>query len=189
MGVNNYLKYSRSDGSFWSFGFTGNSWIPAAPSTEIATLIQGATTWTLTFQSGEKRIFDLTTGHLLSIVDRNGNTTQLTYDGSNRLTTITDPVGRQLTLGYASSSSFLVTGITSTVAGITFTYTYDTQNRLTQVTRPDLTTLNYTYNALSQITSVTDMNGKVLESHTYDSGGRGLTAADANGIQAVTLSY
>jgi YD repeat-containing protein len=68
-------------------------------------------------------------------------------------------------------------------------YTYDTQGRLTQVTEPDLTNVSFTYNSQSQITSVTDSNGKVLESHTYDSTGRGLTASQANGVNAVTLSY
>ena len=62
--------------------------------------------------------------------------------------------------------------------------------RLIQVTRPDQTTVSYkTYNSQSQITAVTDNNGKVLESHTYDSSGRGLTSYEANGVNAVTVSY
>src|SRR5256886_16784570 len=39
--------------------------------------------WTITFQNGEQRRFDGTSGMLTSIIDRNGNTTTLTYDGGN----------------------------------------------------------------------------------------------------------
>jgi YD repeat-containing protein len=57
------------------------------------------------------------------------------------------------------------------------------------VTEPDLTTITFTYNSQSQITTVTDSNGKVLESHTYDSSGRGLTSSRANGVEALTITY
>jgi len=43
-------------------------------------LTNNGTQWTLTFQNGEKRIFSYATGVLSSIIDRNGNTTQLSYD-------------------------------------------------------------------------------------------------------------
>jgi len=81
-----------------------------------------------------------------------------------------------------------VSGVSSDV-GVSLSYNYDTQGRLTQVTKPDLTTTNFTYNGQSLITSVTDSQGKVLESHTYDSQGRGVTGAQANGVGAVTISY
>jgi hypothetical protein len=76
MGGDNYLKYSRSDGSFWSFGLdpTGTL-ILAAPANIPATLAQEATYWLLTFQGGEQRRFSLATGLLTAIADRNGNTT------------------------------------------------------------------------------------------------------------------
>jgi len=60
---------------------------------------------------------------------------------------------------------------------------------LTQVTKPDFTTMSFTYNTLSLITSVKDNSGIVLESHTYDSSGRGLTSSRAGGVEAVTISY
>jgi YD repeat-containing protein len=189
LGRGNYMKYLRGSGEFWSFGYNYGVWSPAAPATASATLIQGATSWILTFQNGEKRTFDATTGNLLSISDRNGNTTQIAYDSSHRLYTVTDPAGRTLTFTYGSPTSYLVTGVSSSVGGLSLTYSYDSNGRLTQVTNPDLSTINYTYNAQSSISSVTDSQGKVLESHTYDSFGRGLTSSRANGVESVTITY
>ena len=191
MSTDNWLRYARGDGSFWAFGINSHNgaWIVAAPATESATLSQTATNWLITFQSDEKRLFSLTTGQLTAIVDRNGNTTQIAYDSSNRVATVTDPALRHLYFNYANTSWPNVVSSVTSDFGVTLSYSYDTTGRLIQVTRPDLTTINYTYNALSQITQVTDSNGKVLESHTYDSSGRGLTASQANGVNAVTFSY
>jgi YD repeat-containing protein len=190
IGSDNYVKYSRSDGSFWSFAYAGAAYAPVAPANVSATLTVDSnnTYWTLTFQNGEQRIFNFTSGSLTSITDRNGNVTQLSYDSLNRLITVADPGGRHLYFGYGSGSSYLVTGVTSDV-GISLSYAYDTQGRLIQVTKPDLTTLSFAYNSNSLITAVTDSAGKVLESHTYDSQGRGLTSSRANGVEGVTVSY
>lgn len=194
IGGDYYIKYSRGDGSFWSFGTassTPGTWVLAAPQDVTATLTTPSIAtpyWTITFQNGEQRRFDGTSGMLTAIIDRNGNTTSLTYDGSNRLVTITDPVSRHLYFGYGSPSSHLVTSVTSDV-GISLSYSYDGQNRLSVVTEPDSSTLTFGYNAQSLITSVTDINGKILESHTYDSSARGLTGSRAAGVEAVTISY
>lgn len=182
------MKYARGDGSFWSFGFSGGAWSVAAPANVVATLVYGATYWTLTFQNGEQRLFSNSTGKLASIIDRNGNTTQLSYDSLGRLVTVTDPASRHLYFGYGSGSSYLVTGVTSDV-GISLSYSYDSQGRLSLVTMPDLSTLSFQYNSQSLISSVTDANGKILEAHTYDSSARGLTSTRANGVDAVTISY
>ena len=186
----NYIAYAKSDGGVWYFGpNNGSIWKLGAPANTTATLTQnGTTSWTLTFQNGEQRIFSYASGSLMSIVDRNGNTTQLTYDGLNRLVTVTDPASRHLYFTYASGSSGQVTGVSSDF-GISLSYVYDAQNRLTQVTKPDSTTISFAFNAQSLITSVTDQNGKILESHTYDGNGKGLTSSRALGVDAVTISY
>lgn len=187
VGTDNYVKYARSDGSFWSFA-GANPLSVAAPANVSATLVFGPTYWTLTFQNGEQRVFDETSGNLLEIIDRNGNTTQLAYDSVDRLVTVTDPASRTLSFSYAGPSSFLVTSVTSST-GPSVSYSYDSQNRLLLVTEPDLSTLSFQYNSQSLISSVTDSQGKILEAHTYDSSGRGLTSSRANGVSAVTLSY
>jgi YD repeat-containing protein len=188
LGSDNYMKYARGDGSFWSFGANGSSLSVAAPANVNATLSQGSSYWTIAFQNGEQRLFDNASGNLISIIDRNGNTTQLSYDAVGRLVTVTDPVSRHLYFSYANGSSLLVTGVSSDV-GLSLTYAYDSQGRLTQVTEPDSSTLSFQYNSQSLVTAVTDSNGKILESHTYDSSGRGLTSSQANGVNALTISY
>jgi YD repeat-containing protein len=184
-----YDVYSRSDGGLWYFGGSGSTLTLAAPANTTATLTSGSSYWTLTFQNGEQRRFDNASGSLITIIDRNGNATQLTYNGSHQLTTITDPASRTLTFTYGTSCSpAVVTGVSASV-GPALSYSYDTSCRLTQVTKPDFTTMSFTYNTLSLITSVKDNSGIVLESHTYDSSGRGLTSSRAGGVEAVTISY
>jgi YD repeat-containing protein len=188
MDGDNYLKYARSDGSYWSFGINASgALVVASPARAAATISQTASYWLLQFSNGEQRQFSLSTGMLTAIVDRNGNTIQVSYDSSLRLSTVTDPASRHLYFNYTGSSN-LVSSVT-TDFGVTISYTYDGSGRLTQVTEPDLTTINYTYNAQSQIAQVTDSNGKILESHTYDSTGRGLTSSQANSVNSVTVVY
>jgi len=195
VGSDHYMKYARGNGGFWSFGFTGQlndvmSFGLAGPANQSATLVLGTSNWTLTFQNGEQRVYDGTSGNLLSITDRNGNTTQLSYDASYRLVTVTDPASRHLYFSYASPTSYLVTAVTSDV-GVSLSYSYDAQGRLVQYTKPDHTTVSFQYNDTNPIliTAVLDSNGKVLESHTYDSLGRGLTSSRAGGVEAVTVTY
>ena len=78
--------------------------------------------------------------------------------------------------------------VTSDVS-LSLAYAYDGNGRLTQVTKPDLTTISFQYNTNNLITAVLDFQGRTLESHTYDSHGRGLTSAKANGVEAVTVAY
>lgn len=182
----NNPSYLKADGSLWYFGGYGTSFTLKSPANVVISLTNDGTTyWTMTFQSGEKRIFSYVSGSLLQIIDRNGNTTQLAYNGTNQLTTVTDPASRHLYFTYTGA---VVTSVTSDF-GISLSYTYDTSGRLTKVTKPDGSSWNFAYNTASLITSVTDGSGIVLESHTYDSGGRGLTSSQAGGVNALSVSY
>jgi YD repeat-containing protein len=188
LGSDNYMKYGRGDGSFWSFGYDGGVWNPSAPASVSAALTQGTAYWTITFQNGEQRLFDNLSGKLIAIVDRNGNTTQLSYDSLGRLVTVTDPASRHLYFSYGTGSGSLVTGVTSDV-GLSLSYSYDGQGRLVQYTKPDQTTVSFQYDSNSMISAVLDQNGKVLESHTYDTSGRGLTSSRAGGVDALAITY
>jgi YD repeat-containing protein len=196
------IGYARADGTVWNFvlgggGFTPTppagvlfTFSPVAPANTTATLFYSSTNWTLIFQNGEQRVFDTKSGNLLSLTDRNGNTTQLTYDASYRLTTVTDPASRHLYFSYASPTSYLVTGVASDF-GTSLSYSYDGQGRLIQYTKPDKTTVSFQYNDPNPtlITAVLDANGKLLESHTYDSFARGVTSSRAGGAETVTITY
>jgi YD repeat-containing protein len=197
------IAYARGDGSVWNFVVGASTTFnppappntlftfkPASPSNVAAALFYGSA-WTLVFQNGEQRVFDGVSGNLLSITDRNGNMTQLTYDASYRLITVADAASRHLYFSYPNATTYLVTSVTSDV-GISLTYTYDGLGRLIQYTKPDSTTVSFQYNNVSNsilITSVLDQNGIILESHTYDNLGRGLTSSRAGGVEAVTVTY
>jgi YD repeat-containing protein len=191
LDTDGYMKYVLGDRGFWVFSANGGSnWKLSSPGNVVATLSQGSPNWTLAFQNGEQRLFSVASGSLVSIIDRNGNTTSLTYDATNRLTTVTDPASRHLTFNYPNGSSRLVSSVTSAdVSGLSIGYQYDAQNRLSIVTEQDGSTLTFHYDANSLIASVTDSQSKVLESHTYDTSGRGLTSSRANGVEAVTITY
>jgi uncharacterized protein RhaS with RHS repeats len=49
--------------------------------------------------------------------------------------------------------------------------------------------MTFEYDANSLISAVKDTDGKLLEGHTYDAQGRGLTSTRANGVDSVTVSY
>ena len=195
-GSDGYVKYLRGDGNFWSFGYNGSNWLPSAPANTGAVLTQSSTNWILTLKGGEQRLFDINSGSLISIVDRNGNTTSLSYDGQNRLVMVTDAAGRHLTFSYAGTS-YLATGVTSDT-GVSLTYSYDSSGRLLQVIRPDQSTLNFEYDPdpyayanmpNPYITAIKDTNGKVLEAHTYDCYGRGLTSTRAGSVDSISVTY
>jgi YD repeat-containing protein len=192
-------SYQRGDGSLWSLGWTNfttdnegvtqSSFQAISPASVRVSATTGAQNWTYTFENGEQRLFDNSTGKLTAIIDRNGNATSVTYDASGRLVTVTDPAGRHLYFGYQGSGYFVST-VTSDV-GLSLSYSYDAQNRLVQVTKPDETTLSFEYapGVLALISAVKDSSGKVLEAHTYDGRGRGLTSSRAGGVDAVTVTY
>jgi YD repeat-containing protein len=231
-GGDGTMKYARADGTVWSFALYGDpaTYHLIAPADGQATLteqgigpaLQYASSWTVTFQNGEQRVFSVqpfylildksnysdisfwsNVGRLVSITDRNGNVTTLTYNTQTigccllqyqytNLLAVTDPAGRSLFFNYGSG--IYVTNVTSDPGrGINVTYTYGQSLSsglvLTQVTQADNTFETFTYDANLNITSVNDTNGKVLESHTYDSTNRGLSSSRANGVEALAVAY
>jgi RHS repeat-associated protein len=113
-------------------------------------------------------------GRLTSKVDPNGNTTNLSYTGSN-LTTITDAVGRSISLGYDFSGR--VTSATDPLGRI-WRYTYEGTPGvaggpgLTTVTDPLNNVTRYTYVTGGRLASVTDPRGVVVKQVSYDGAGR-----------------
>jgi hypothetical protein len=57
------------------------------------------------------------------------------------------------------------------------------------VTLPDNTFLTFEYESHGLISAVKDVNGKVLEAHTYDDKSRGLSSSRAGGVDAITVAY
>jgi RHS repeat-associated protein len=183
-------KYWRGDGSAWAFTYSGGVYSLTSPPNEHATLTFNSTTnqSTVALSDGTKQVFSQP-GYLVSIVDRNGNSTTLNYDGSNRLTTVTDAAARVLSFNYANSSfPALATSIQDAVGTIA-TYVYDATGHLSSVTYPDASAINFASDTSGLITSTADSQGKVLESHSYDSTRRGLTSQAANAVDSLGVSY
>lgn len=123
-------------------------------------------------------------GKLISLSDRNGNTTALTYASSGRLEKVTDPAGRTLTFTYGTNKK--VASITDP-AGRVFQYGYDARNNLAIVTDPILRTTSYEYDAKDRLVSITDAKGTTWLANTYDDQDR-VVAQFANGGK-YTFSY
>jgi len=185
----NHTKYWRADGSSWLFNYVGNGWILEAPLNQHASLTfdSSTTLYTLSLNDGTQKIFT-SAGYLTRIIDRNGNTTAVTYDASNRISQVTDPAGRILIFNYPDQSTRQVQSIQDSV-GVIATYAYDSSARLLSTSYADGSAINYNYDSNSLITSVTDQNGKLLEGHTYDASRRGLSSQQANGVGNVSVAY
>ena len=108
-----------------------------------------------------------------SVSDAFGHSLQFSYlvdaTGATRLSSITDPNGKQIT------------------------YAYDRYGRLTSVTYPDSTTRSYSYASSSNgflLTTLTDEAGVAYATWTYyNIGTQVLTSQNAGGVNAYTFSY
>ena len=187
-----YLR--QGDGGMALVSLSGSVYYPDAKSGDTSTIVKNTDgSYTRTTKYGKVYNFN-SSGQLTSIVDRNGNTTTLTYTGSN-LTGITDSTGRTIVLGvsggkiisvtdfsgndfndllFYSRPASLLSPIRSETPGISSTIPITGWCK--KPTRPT-TRVSYTYDATTgMLTSSTDPNNMVI-SIAYDS---------TNGISTVT---
>jgi RHS repeat-associated protein len=139
---------------------------PAGRLTELAHPDAGTTTYThspdgrltgMQLSNGATRSFNYTDGRLTTYTDQ-GQTTQLAYDSSGRVGSLT---GSQ-----------------------TRTYSYDDAGQLLQATQPD-GTYSYTYGARGEIIEATTPAGTVTVAH--DANARPTIISSNDGIGAVTF--
>jgi len=133
-------------------------------------------------------------GQLTRIHEPAGNQITLIYTGAN-LTTITDTVGRQVALTYDGSNRLVQI---QDPLSRKVTYAYDASGRLSTVTDkignaagqdPAQHRWTYGYDGTTRhITTVTDPDGRVRVTNTYDSQGR--VTQQRDGLSALTqMSY
>jgi RHS repeat-associated protein len=117
--------------------------------------------------------------------------TQLSYNSAGRVTSITDPVGRQTQLQYASNGIDLTQVQQKTSASGFSTiaqFTYNTQHLPLTYTDAAGQTTSYAYNSAGQLTSVTNALSQVT-SFQYDNIGYLVSVTNANGATALILTY
>ncbi|HEU4714499.1 MAG TPA: RHS repeat-associated core domain-containing protein [Pyrinomonadaceae bacterium] len=183
----NLLRLNQADGRAVYFTRptgTSGAFLPL-PGDVHGQIVQSGSGFTLTYLDGTVHQFN-TSGKLLSLTDRNGNQTTLAYNLSGKLSSVTDPFGRGLF--FLVNLSGRVTSIADTTS-VLADYTYGANGELLTVTYPDNSQYVFTYDGLFRLTFVKDALNNVLESHTYDSQGRGLTSAAHGGAELYTLNY
>ena len=111
--------------------------------------------YTITDKSGTKLCFAEGTGLLTKIVDANNNTQRITWSGG-KVTKVTDPTSRAVTLVY-DSSGHLVT--VKTPSGQEKKFAYDSSGHLTGITDADGAQSTYTYDGNHMLKGITDPYG------------------------------
>jgi RHS repeat-associated protein len=115
---------------------------------------------------------------LTAVKDPAGNTVSLSYDGQNRLTTLTDALGQATTLSYTNASFPLqITKVTDPF-GRFATIGYDGTGQLNQVTDTIGLSSSFAYGADSFVSSMTTPYGITTFSYTGTGTSRSLTATD-----------
>ncbi len=86
--------------------------------------------WVFSRPDGTRFYFHKDTGRQTSVVDRNGNTMSFNYDGSGRLTSVTDASARNvLTLGYDTAGLVWIRDI----SGRALKFSYNSSHQLTKL--------------------------------------------------------
>jgi RHS repeat-associated protein len=162
---------TQANGSTVGFTTDGTSFTPMR--WVKATLVGNEDgTYTYTLPDQTSMLFD-SSGRLVSESDRYGDTTTMTYTGSE-LTGVTDADGRSITFAYNDD------GTVSTATdpmGHTVTYAY-TGGDLTSVTNAVGSTWEFGYDSSRQLTSETDPRGGTVTT-AYDSAHRVTSQTDA----------
>ncbi len=114
-------------------------------------------------------------GNPQTVTDPNGNSTIYTYDTIGRVTTVRAPGDTN------SSQYFYVAGGCQSCGGA---------NKIDHITLPERNTIWYTYDAMGNLSSITDSLNNTIN-YTYDSEGNKLTEQikDPSGALQKTLSY
>jgi len=152
----------------------------------VLTQLPGDFIFQLRFKDGTVHRFERIFGFsnlaaLTQITDRNGNTLTLTREQvfqQNKVTRITEPAGRVLTLSYDNQGR--ITSITDPI-GRVVQYAYDAQGRLSTVTDPAGGITRYTYDASHRILTITDPRSITFLTNTYDANGRVSQQTQADG--------
>ncbi|QSB02663.1 RHS repeat protein [Methylomonas sp. EFPC1] len=145
---------------------------------------QGGTTYRFEKIPGNPlRVAAIEPWMLKSIFDRNGNSTQLSYQ-NGLLARVTDTYGRQIKFEYDASKH--LSKITDPLNRVT-QLRYGGYNNLTQIIDPLGNTVDYSYDVRHQIVGKTDKSGNKFR-YNFNSAGHLLAVVDQLGHPLLTLA-
>lgn len=127
------------------------------------------------------RTFD-TFGRLKSVRDANEHATVFDYDAGGLLTTVTDVLGRQAMRGYDPLGRVVssVENATSATESSEAAYRYDALDQITRITDPKGLHTDYSYDGFGGVLEL-DSPDTGLSTMSYDAAGNAVSEIDANG--------
>ncbi|MCW9679746.1 VWD domain-containing protein [Dolichospermum planctonicum UHCC 0167] len=139
----------------------------------------------ITYSDGSSEQFSVDgLGNITSSVNRRGSTIGYTYNTSGLLTKKQYADGSSVTYGYDTKGNLTsVTDATGTIA-----MQYDAANQLTKITYPTGRSLTYTYNADGQRTKLVSQDGYTVN-YTYDTVGRLKTLTNGTAQSIISYDY
>ncbi|MGF6905033.1 DUF6531 domain-containing protein [Paraburkholderia sp. GAS348] len=184
----------RENGEPVTFNWSGGYWRTGAFTG--FTLAQNGPDWLLTDQLAGTAETYSPKGVLLSERTNNGFTRTLNYDGSGRLSTITQHgddalVKFDLTLRLDYDSKGRIYRLTDPTGGIT-QYAYDANNNLVSVTWPDGNVRRYVYDDnrfANAITGEIDGTGTRIATWTYNADGKATAVSHPDTTRNVQFAY
>ncbi|MCE7957650.1 MAG: RHS repeat protein [Acidobacteria bacterium ACB2] len=204
-----YLLYHlRADGTEVEYALAGISgsgaktWRSVKPADVHLAVTLASSEWTVTDLNGMKTVFDANSssasyGRWLRTQDRWGNTITAGYT-NDLLTTVTDTMGREITLGYDTASPKRLIEV-ALPGGTRWAFEYDgTTGRLVRIFDPLHTStpywrrFAYVDDSASQprlLSYVYDEADKTLVHFTYDSQDRAVGCSAEGGTDSYTVQY
>jgi RHS repeat-associated protein len=123
-------------------------------------------------------------GEVSQSIDALGRATDYTFDSHGRMVLRQNPDGTSIAYGYDANGD--LTSVTD--ASGTITMSYDAAQDITKIVYPNGQFLAYTYNAGKQRTQTVDQTG-FTENYAYNNLGQLAEVTDANGNLVVSYTY
>ena len=193
----NVRTLTRPNGRSYKFEKHGSDWVSKL-NPELSLHTSGGN-YVFTDVNDTEETYD-TSGRLISITYRNGQTETLDYDltaaqggddDSTTLDRVTGPFGHELTFSYDASGRI----DTVTTPDGTITYAYGGYDTLDSATYPDTTTRQYLYEEPHiagwphHLVGLIDENGVQFATWDYDLEGRAILSEHAGGQERVEFQY
>ncbi|RWA64665.1 RHS repeat-associated core domain-containing protein [Mesorhizobium sp.] len=170
-------RYMRGGGAFYYLGYDANAGTFAAQDDDGSILVRASgtpITYRHQLRDGSTEIYAQSDGatayprrvFLSQVIDPQGNSVSLTYDGQQRLISLTDAVGRLTTFTYGLAGRPLLVTQISDPFGRSAALTYDASGRLSSITDIIGLTSSFGYDANSLVNSLTTPYGTTTFAYT-----------------------